>query len=562
MTESRGHRVGTADTDDGAAGAERVEELLRALASTVRSYRLYAGNGPMLERFVTSLRERVHSVWEELDRIRLEISENAMTWEGRRVFPSGDSGGELAFLFYKDGIRGITLLPGLEEELPALLSVLGRAPHLREEEDDLVTLLWQENLTAFQYDSVDLPVDAADLAGPSGTPPPPVDPRAVRDAAAAPQESAGLATDDFQETLYFLDANELRQLEEAVAREEQRDLWRDVLNALLDRLEDGSVDRQVRIASLLEELLPSMLAAGAYDRAAALLAELSRLATREDPLPPPVLQRIRAVFGQLASPEALGQLVQVLDDPTHAPHAASLERLIAFFPPQALAPLTALLDSVARPDARRVLTAAAERLAAANREQVVRLLSSDDPLVVRGALRWVASLEIGAAANEVLRLLRHESAQVRTAAVEAAAGLRAAVAGTTLISLLDDPDRDVRVAAARALASLQHAAARPALEAAIQGKRLRAADRTEKLAFFEALGGLGGAEAVPFLDRLLNSRGWLGRGENAEIRACAAFGLARVRDPSARLALERASADSDPVVRSAVNRSLRGGGGT
>ena len=117
------------------------------------------------------------------------------------------------------------------------------------------------------------------------------------------------------------------------------------------------------------------------------------------------------------------------------------------------------------------------------------------------------------------------------------------------------------MAAARALGALEHAAARPALEAAIQGKRLRAADRTEKLAFFETLGRVGGAEAVPFLGKLLNSKGWLGRGESAEIRACAAFGLARVRHPSARDALESAASDSDPVVRNAVNRSLRGGEG-
>ena len=71
----------------------------------------------------------------------------------------------------------------------------------------------------------------------------------------------------------------------------------------------------------------------------------------------------------------------------------------------------------------------------------------------------------------------------------------------------------------------------------------------------------GGAEAVPFLGKLLNSKGWLGRGESAEIRACAAFGLARVRHPSARDALESAASDSDPVVRNAVNRSLRGGEG-
>lgn len=547
------------DSADRSPVAGQIEELLRTFSSTVRSYRLYAGNGPMLERFVVVLRERVRDVWEELDRLRLEITENAILWEGHRVYPTGDAGADLAFLFYKDGIRTVTLLPGLEEELDRLLSVLGRAPQLREEEDDLVTLLWEENLAGLRYELVDLPVDSIDLGAPSGAAPARIDPAAVRAAASEPAPSTGLSADDFRETLYFLDEDELRKLEHEVQLEANRDLWRDVLNALLDRLEDGSPERQLRIARILEEVLPSMLSSGAFDRAASLLDELTGIATGETPLPPEVLQRIRLVFEQLASPQTLEQLVEMMDEPARAPGADSFERLLGYFPPASLAPLTQLIDRIARPDTRRIVTAAAERLAAGNRDQVVRLLASDDPLVVRGALRWVGSLAIGSAAGEVMRLLRHDSPLVREAAVEAVVGLRAAVAGNTVIALLDDPEREVRMAAARALGALEHSAAREPLEEAIQGKRLRAADRTEKLAFFEALGRVGGAEAVPFLDRLLNGRKWLGRGEPAEIRACAAYGLARVRHPSARQSLERAADDSDPVVRTAVARALRGG---
>lgn len=561
MEEPRAHPEGTTEAGDERLDPDPVEELLRALASTVRSYRLYAGDGPVLDRFVGTLGEKLHAMWDRVDRVRLEIGERTMTWEGHRVYPSGDASGDLAFLFYKDGIRSITFLPGLENELSGLLSVLGRAPQLREEEDDLVTLLWQENLTGLAYECVDMPVEASDIGAPGASPPARIDPQAVREAAReAPAAAPSLATDDFRETLYFLDDTELRVMERELELEANRDLWRDVLAALLDRIEDGTTERQLRIVHLLEEILPSMLGAGAFDRAASLLEELSSLATAPTPPADPVLRRIRDVFAQLAHPETLAQLVEMMDEAPNTPQGASLERLLAFFPPQALAPLSRLIDTVVRPDVRRLVEGAAERLARDNRDQVVRLLSDEDPAVVRGALRWVARLAIGAATNDVIRLLRHPSAQVRAAAVDAAVGVRASVAAHGLLTLLDDPDREVRLAAARGLASLEYAAARPALEEAIQGKRLRAADRSEKIAFFEALGRAGGAEAVPFLDRLLNGRGWLGRGESAEIRACAALGLARVRHPAARTPLEAAANDPDPVVRNAVARALRGEG--
>ncbi|HEU4881843.1 MAG TPA: HEAT repeat domain-containing protein, partial [Longimicrobium sp.] len=111
--------------------------------------------------------------------------------------------------------------------------------------------------------------------------------------------------------------------------------------------------------------------------------------------------------------------------------------------------------------------------------------------------------------------------------------------------------------AARALATLRWAAARPRLEAALDSKRLREAELTERIAFFEAYGGLAGAEGVALLDRILNGKSWLGRRETGEMRACAALGLGRIRHPNAEKALAAAAADPDPVVRSAVGRALR-----
>ena len=217
-----------------AAGARIVEDLLRAVSSTVRSYRLYAGNGPALERFVEALHLKFVAAWEQLPSVRLEVGESSMRWEGQRVYPTGDSGAELAFLFYKDGIREITFRPGVENELPRLLAVLGRAPQLREDEDDLITLLWQESFGSFRYQYVEAGVETDEAGAGGSTSAARVDTGQVRRAAGEP--SPGIGTEDFQETLYFLDEGELRRLAEEVRLERARDLWRDVLNALFDRL--------------------------------------------------------------------------------------------------------------------------------------------------------------------------------------------------------------------------------------------------------------------------------------------------------------------------------------
>jgi hypothetical protein len=59
---------------------------------------------------------------------------------------------------------------------------------------------------------------------------------------------------------------------------------------------------------------------------------------------------------------------------------------------------------------------------------------------------------------------------------------------------------------------------------------------------------------------VLNGKGFLGRREDPEIRACAAFGLGRVGSARARDALQKSVDEREIVVRNAVGRALRGGG--
>ena len=111
----------------------------------------------------------------------------------------------------------------------------------------------------------------------------------------------------------------------------------------------------------------------------------------------------------------------------------------------------------------------------------------------------------------------------------------------------------------RALGARAHRAALPRLEAAVKSKALREADLTEKMAMFEAYGSLCGDGGVSLLDTILNGKGFLGRREDAEIRACAAMALGRIGGDRAADALRRAGSEKDVLVRNAVNRASRGG---
>jgi hypothetical protein len=66
-----------------------VEDLLRALSTAMRSFRLYGGESPMLGRFIDALRARLVALFEHVPVVRLHINEEEIHWEGHVVYPSG-----------------------------------------------------------------------------------------------------------------------------------------------------------------------------------------------------------------------------------------------------------------------------------------------------------------------------------------------------------------------------------------------------------------------------------------------------------------------------------------
>ena len=188
--------------------------------------------------------------------------------------------------------------------------------------------------------------------------------------------------------------------------------------------------------------------------------------------------------------------------------------------------------------ARRCSSSAAERLAAANTAELVRLIQSPDPEVSPEAIRRAGALKAQAAVLPLGKVLGEPD--VGAAPARRAGADRDRIAGRAAGARARDRGRRPRRAhRRRARVDVAEPIGRRsrASRRSVKGKAVRDADLTEKMAFFEAYGALCGDGGVAQLDAMLNGKGFLGRREDPEIRACAAIALGRVgtakRDRSA-----------------------------
>jgi HEAT repeat protein len=565
-------------SDQGELPLEEVRDVFLTLAKTLRAHQLYDAQNPAVQRFGSALREALRKVWESRDEIQLLVQEDRFLWLGEEVYRNPNRADSLSFTFYRDGIRDLTFSRGIEDEVHLLLDALQRARNRREEGGDLVTLLWDLDLRHVQHSAVELggeALDAVALDGPAASPGVGEAARALRDEAArdaadaAAEENeegeaggagAGVVrAEDFNPTLYAFDEEEKRRIQVAVRKEMDRDLRTDMVHALLDVLEDSSrPQRQVDIVEILRTMLPNFLSRGAVLPAAIVVGEVREIAGTRGVLGPEAATAVEGLVADLSSPDVVGEILRALHEGSVRSDARELGELLRALGPAALEGLVRGAESTPSDSVRNVLRDAMQGIAAAHREAVVRLLDSPDPRIVLGALRLAGQIKMDEAAGPLAALMDRASPEICLAAVEVAQQLRSPVVAGALLRLLRHESRDLRIAAARALAGTGYPPAARELKKVLEGKELKSADVSEKVAFFEAYGRLGGEEAVTYLDSVLNGKGFLGRREPSEVRAGAALGLGKVGTPSARSSLETARADDDPVVRSAVGRALRG----
>jgi hypothetical protein len=546
---------------------ELVAELLGALDKAVRARRLYRENNPVYAGFVSALRGSVERLWEHAAELTVGVEEQAFRWEERR-FAFGGGRESLAQIFYKDGVRQLTFLPGFEEEIELLLGVLQQVRLLDQDSgEDLVTLLWAQEFTAFQYSYVDALADGLDLP----TPPPVgvggrIDRGALRRDSESPSDApspavqrgeppvASITRADFDATIYFLDAGELERLHVEVEREWSRPLRSDALAALFDRLEDPLPARQLEIIAILRQLLSVFLTQADLHSASRVLIELNALlaAGRLDAAG---RQEAEALFRDLSDPALLGAFfssLAALPDGGDAELAVFLQHLGRGALPLLLRTSEALEEATLR----ERLAAAIERLAAQHPAELLAALDDADLLVVAGAARLCGRLALPGAAAGVVRLLERTDPAVRLTAVAALARIRTSIAMEGVLRALGDDDREIRLLAARAIADARYTPGRRWLDQALNSEAVRTADVTERIALYEAFGAVADADIISRLDRMLNGRRLFGK-EAPELRACAALALGRAGTPEAIASLRRAVEETNPIVRSAVTRALR-----
>ncbi len=555
---------------------KEVEELLRTLVKGLRAFQMYLPNNPIYQRAVQSVRGAFQPIWQAgITSLVLQIVETDMVWEEQTVYHQPNKADSLAWSLFKDGMRVLTLFPGVEdEEIIKFLEIVQKARTLATDAgDDLLTLLWEQDFALIQYHFTEFIPDAGipTISGDGAySQEPPSDPNAAAaenrgkvEEEAPPRKSGVVDVDEFDSTLYWLEEAEIRSIADDIEKEYKQDLRNNVLNIVFDIFEQRNEDwARAEVLGTLESYLPHVLNAGDFKTVAQILRETRLLVRKPDLLTPNQRDRLDALTGRLSDPNVLQQILTSVTEAQIPPSAEHVGELFRELRPAALETALVWLPRVpVNAPIHDLLSNAADRLAETSPQEVLRLLRLPQSEALPVVIALCGRLKVQGAVPGLADTLTHEAPAVRTAAVQALDSIGTAAALSALERAVDDQDREVRIAAVQALGKRGYKAVLKRIEPVIQGKSSREIDLTERMRFFEAYAMISGASALETLTTLIAPGSLFRRKESAEVRACAALALGRLRSAEAREVLAKHRDDKELIVRNAVSKALREGGG-
>jgi len=145
----------------------RLRDLMRVLVRALKAKRMYPANNPLLARILGEAAIAMNETLEAVGDLHITVQQFDLLFLGQSIYNNTNKKESLAFRFSRDGITELQFQEGLgPEELESFLTVMSHAMESSSLEDDLVTLLWEQEFSniSYAYLAIDDMSEGVDLA--------------------------------------------------------------------------------------------------------------------------------------------------------------------------------------------------------------------------------------------------------------------------------------------------------------------------------------------------------------------------------------------------------------
>ncbi len=562
-------------------GVETDEELIlardltSAFVKAIKAFRFYPPDNPTLKGFRDQLLKKFQFFLNKYQSFVVVIGEYDLSFKGKILYENRDVKTSLAFSLYKDGLREMRFMKGLEEsEVQGIVDILKHSETINQLEDDIVTLMWEKDFMHISYlatdefleetpvvvpDNVDqfrknlvfkplahhVEVELADEGSEEGVdldqvlskvieePPPFFSDRSVYFLTSDEVEGLRKDVESEIDPIFVFHITDI--LFEILALEKEREPYQDAVNILI-------------------KVLDAFLTLAEFTKATDLLKRVYIILKTYE-LQDWQIENIRKIVVEAGEEVRIERIGKVLE--REEVRLEEVNAYLALLQKNSIKPLIKLLGELKNSKARRVFCDALAEIGKNAIELFTPFMDDRRWYLVRNIIYILGRIGKEQSLPYIQRAMNHEDIRVRREAIQALGLIGGPKAVALLVKSLTDNDVRIRCMAAINLGKVGKKAGLVPLLEVVQSKDFYKREPAEIKAFFNAIGMVGSNEAVPVLQQLLERKSWFGRGKTDEIRIGAANAMAMVGTPEAKVILEEGKNSKDESIRDACIQALK-----
>ncbi len=563
-------------------GVETDEELLLARDTTsafikaIKAFRFYPADNPTLKGFRDQLFKKFQFFLNKYQSFTVQVGEYDLSFKGKVLYENRDVKTSLAFSLYKDGLREIRFIKGLEEwEIQGIIDILKHSETINQLEDDVVTLMWEKDFLHISYLATDEFLEETPVVVPDN-----VDqfrknlifkplPHHVEVDLAEEGSEEGVDLDVMlskameeplpfvsDRSVYFLTSDEVEGLRKDVESEVEPISVFNITDILFEILALEKEREPFQDAvNILIKVLDAFLTLGEFAKATDLLKRVYIILKTYD-LQDWQMESIQKIVLEAGDEIRIERIGKVLE--REEGRLEDVSAYLVLLQKNSIKPMIKVLGELKNSKARRLFCDALSQIGKNAIELITPFIDDRRWFLVRNIVYTLGRIGKEQSLPYIQKAFNHEDVRVRREAIQAFGLIGGPKATGMLIKSLTDNDVRIRCMAAINLGKGGKKTGLIPLLEVVQSKDFYKREPTEIRAFFNAIGMVGSNEAVPVLQQLLERKSWFGRGKTDEIRIGAAVALATIGTPDAKAVLEEGKSSKDETIRDACLQALRG----
>jgi tetratricopeptide (TPR) repeat protein len=562
-------------------GVETDEELIlardltSALIKAIKAFRFYPPDNPTLKGFLDQVLNKFRFFLNKYQSFVMKVGEYNLSFKGKILYENRDVKTSIAFLVYKDGLREIRFMKGLEEwEVQGIIDIFKQSESINQLEDDIVTLMWERDFVHISFMATDEFLEETPVIIPDN-----VDqfrenlifkPVAHQVEVDLSEEGSGEGVDldallskGIEEPLpfvadrrvYFLTPDEVEGLRKDVEAETDPVFVFNIMDILFEilALEKEQEPYQDAINTLIK-VLDAFLTLGDFTKAADLLKRVYIILKTYD-LQDWQIEGIRKIIIEAGEEVRIDRIGRVLEK--EEGRLEDVNAYLSILQKNSIKPLIKLLGELKNSKTRRVFCDALPEIGKNAVEVFTPFIDDRRWYLVRNIVYILGRIGKEQSLPYIQKALNHEDLRVKREAIQALGLIGGQKAIGILVRALTDEDVRIRCMAAINLGKGGKKAGLVPLLEVVQSKDFYKKEPAEIKAFFNAIGMVGSNEAIPVLQQLLERKSWFGRGKTDEVRMGAAEAIGRIGTPEAKAILEAGKNSKDESLRDACTHALR-----